>query len=62
MVVPTNTFPKTSDARTASVSTDEIAAAHSAGTNYVWMGQTIIFSILTISGALVTKKQDKKDE
>ena len=55
-------MPTTSDARTASVSTDEIAAAHSAGTNYVWMGQTIIFSILTISGALVTKKQDKKDE
>ena len=32
------------------------------GTNYVWMGQTILVALLTLAGSLVTRKMDKKDE
>ena len=31
------------------------------GTNYVWMGQTIFFAILTLAGSLIALKMDKKD-
>ena len=32
------------------------------GTNYVWMGQTFLVSILCLAGSLVSKKMDRKDE
>ena len=32
------------------------------GTNYVWMGQTILVFLLTLAGSIVTFKIDKKDE
>ena len=63
VVVPTTANPSQVETRKSSVNTDSTSVASgSAGTNYVWMGQTIIFSLLTVTGALVTRKQDKKDE
>jgi len=32
------------------------------GTNYVWMGQTILIFILCLAGSMVTRKMDVKDE
>ena len=32
------------------------------GTNYVWMGQTILVFLLTLAGSIVTFKIDRKDE
>ena len=32
------------------------------GTNYVWMGQTILVFVLTLAGSLLSRKMDKKDE
>ena len=32
------------------------------GTNYVWMGQTLLSAILCLAGSLVTIKMDRKDE
>ena len=32
------------------------------GTNYVWMGQTFLLSILCLAGSFVTKRMDRKDE
>jgi hypothetical protein len=32
------------------------------GTNFVWMGQTILVAILTLAGSLVARKMDKTDE
>ena len=32
------------------------------GSNFVWMIQTLLVAILTIAGAFMTHKMDKKDE
>lgn len=32
------------------------------GTNYVWMGQTILVAFFTLAGSLFTRKMDMKDE
>jgi len=53
VVVPTDA--KVTESETTTSSTDESATA-AVGTNYVWMGQTLMFSILTICGCFVTRK------
>ena len=32
------------------------------GTNYVWMGLTLLIFLLTLAGSIVTYRLDKKDE
>jgi len=32
------------------------------GTNYVWMGQSLLSAILCLAGSLLTIKMDRKDE
>ena len=32
------------------------------GGNYFWMGQTILVAILTLTGSLFARRQDRKDE
>jgi hypothetical protein len=48
-----------SETRTSKVTEEDVVVA---GTNYVWMGQTFMFSLLTLCGALVAYKMDKTDE
>ena len=60
VVVPTQIDPSL-NAGNGSKS-DDLSDRGLNGTNYVWMGQAILVSILTIAGSLVAKKMDAKDE
>ena len=46
------------------VTTDDVVSQIKdiSGTNFVWMGQTILVAILTLAGSLVVRKMDKRDE
>lgn len=59
VVVPTRVEPNIVDTTTSKVTDDEVAPV---GTNYVWMGQTFMFALLTFIGAFVAYRMDKSDE
>lgn len=59
VVVPTRADPNMSETTTGKVTDEEVAAI---GTNYVWMGQTFMFGLLTVIGAVVAYRMDKADE
>lgn len=60
VVVPTQIDPSLNSGNGSE--SDNLSDGGLNGTNYVWMGQAILVSILTIAGSLVTKKMDAKDE